>query len=150
MECHVGADKLSKFFKLIRIHKHVGTSPSALRKQMSHMESLLPSFQQRCESEVSDQSHLAVLGMDETFFTDFLIFVMMDLSSGYLILEDVSDDRSYESWYEKAIPRLNTLGISVNHAVSDRAKALIKLATSGFDCLSGADVFHAQRDFMNI
>jgi hypothetical protein len=42
MECHVGADRLSRFFKLIRIDTHVGVSPSALRQQLSHMESLLP------------------------------------------------------------------------------------------------------------
>ena len=45
MECHVGADKLSQFFKLLRIDTHVGTSPSALRQQLNRMESVLPSFQ---------------------------------------------------------------------------------------------------------
>ena len=84
--------------------------------------------------------------MDETFFGDFLILVLMDLSSGYLILEDISHDRRFDTWFEKAIPRLKELGIDVNHAVSDRAKALIKLAITGFDCQSGADVFHAQQD----
>ena len=146
MECHVGADKLSRFFKLIRIDTHVGISSSALRQQLSRMESLLPLFQQRCESGVSAQTRSAVVAMDETFFGDFLILVLMDLSSGYLILEDVSHDRRFDTWFEKAIPRLKELGIDVNHAVSDRAKALIKLAITGFDCQSGADVFHAQQD----
>ncbi len=146
MECHVGADKLSRFFKLIRIDTHVGISPSALRQQLSRMESLLPLFQQRCESGVSAQPRSAVVAMDETFFGDFLILVLMDLSSGYLILEDISHDRRFDTWFEKAIPRLKELGIDVNHAVSDRAKALIKLAITGFDCQSGADVFHAQQD----
>ncbi len=146
MECHVGADKLSRFFKLIRIDTHVGISPSALRQQLSRMESLLPLFQQRCESGVSAQPRSAVVAMDETFFGDFLILVLMDLSSGYLILEDISHDRRFDTWFEKAIPRLKELGIDVNHAISDRAKALIKLAITGFDCQSGADVFHAQQD----
>lgn len=55
----------------------------------------------------------------------------MDLSSGYLILEDIAYDRRFDTWFEKAIPRLKELGIDVNHAVSDRAKALIKLAITG-------------------
>ena len=84
--------------------------------------------------------------MDETFFGDFMILVLMDLSSGYLLLEDISQDRRFDTWFEKAIPRLKDLGIEVNHAVSDRAKALIKLAITGFDCPSGADLFHAQHD----
>ena len=68
------------------------------------------------------------MAMDETFFGDFMILVLMDLSSGYLILEDISHDRRFDTWFEKAIPRLKTLGIDVNHAVSDRAKALITTA----------------------
>ncbi len=69
----------------------------------------------------------------------------MDLSSGYLLLEDISDDRRFETWYAKSSPRLAALGIEVSHAISDRAKALIKLAVTGFECDSGADLFHAQR-----
>ena len=98
MECHVGADKLAKFFKLIRIGTHVGTSASALRNQMNNMEKLLPLFQQCCESEASSQSRKAVVAADETFFGDFLILVLMDLSSGYLILEDISDDRCFDPY----------------------------------------------------
>lgn len=146
MECHVGADKLSHFFKLIRLDAHVGTSASALRKQMNQMEKLLPLFQQYCESLASGQRRQAVVAADETFFGEFLILVLMDLSSGYLILEDISNDRCFETWLGKAAPRLQALGIDVNHAVSDRAKALIKLAITGFDCASGADTFHAQQD----
>jgi hypothetical protein len=146
MECHVGAGKLAQFFKLIRIGTHVGVSPSALGWQLNHMESLLPLFQQQCEKDASAQPRSTVVAMDETFFGDFLILVLMDLSSGYLILEDISHDRRFDTWFEKAIPRLKELGIDVNHAVSDRAKALIKLAIAGFDCQSGADLFHAQQD----
>ena len=146
LDCHVGADKLAQFFKLIRIDTHVGVSPSALRQQLRNMENLLPLFQQQCENSASVQPRTIVAAMDETFFGDFLILVLMDLSSGYLFLEEISEDRRFDTWYKKAIPRLKALGIEVNHAVSDRAKALIKLAITGFDCQSGADLFHVQQD----
>jgi len=84
--------------------------------------------------------------MDETFFGDLLILVLMDLRSGYLLLEDISDDRCFDTWLSKAKPRLDVLGIDIQHAVSDRANALIKLAITGFECESGADLFHAQQD----
>ena len=146
LECGVGADKLSRFFKLIRIDTPVGVSPSALRTQRKQMELLLPQFQSDCEKQVKKQSRKAVVAMDETFFGDFLILVLMDLRSGYLLLAEISDDRRFDTWYEKTAPRLEALGIEVNHALSDRAKALIKLAISGFECDSGADLFHAQQD----
>lgn len=34
-------------------------------------------------------------GGDETFFDDQILLVLMDLPSGYLIMEEEADDRSY-------------------------------------------------------
>jgi len=142
----VGADTLSQFFKLIRIDTHVGVSASALRTQMQLMESLLPQFQASCEQMIEKQPIKITAGLDETFFGDFIILVLMDLRSGYLLLEEITEDRCFDTWYEKTTPRLEQLGIEVTHVVSDRAKALIKMAVTGFKCESGADVFHAQQD----
>ena len=146
LKAGVGADTLSLFFRMIRVDTHVGVSPSALRTQMSKMESLLPQFQNLCEQQIKHQPRQIVAGLDETFFGDFMILVLMDLRSGYLLLEEISDDRCFETWYEKTTPRLEQLSIEVNHALSDRAKALIKMAVTGFKCDSGADAFHAQQD----
>lgn len=142
----VGAEHLSAFFKLIRIDKHVGVSPSAIRTQIQRMEDLLPEFQRMCEAQQAGKRHKAVLAGDETFFGELLILVLMDLPSGYLLLEESANDRSFNTWLQKARPRLEKLGIEVKHAVTDRAKALIKLALKGFGCASGADLFHALRD----
>jgi hypothetical protein len=79
LECGVGAGKLSRFFKLIRIHDHVGVSETALRTQIQQMELLLPQFQAACEQQVNQQKRKAVVAMDETFFGDFLILVLMEL-----------------------------------------------------------------------
>jgi len=139
-----GADALSDFLKLIRIDTHVGVSPSALRTQLSKMEALMLTFQHSCEQSAPAQTRKAVLAADETFFGEVMILVLMDLSSGYLLLESIQDDRRFDTWLAQASPRLDALGIEVGHAVSDRAKALIKLAVDGFECASGADVFHEQ------
>ncbi|MCI5140091.1 MAG: hypothetical protein D3922_17160, partial [Candidatus Electrothrix sp. AR1] len=83
---------------------------------------------------------------DETFFGKALILVFMDLSSGYLILEDRADDRSFDTWFETLKPRLDDLGIKVSMTVSDRAKALIKLALVGLECEHNADIFHGMHE----
>lgn len=141
---HVGADALSDFFRLIRMDTHVGVSPGALRTQLRQMEELLPAFQQICEASAPAPTQKAVLAADETFFGEMLILILMDLSSGYLLLETLQDNRSFETWFAQAAPRLEARGIQVGHAISDRAKALIKLAVVGFECASGADTFHEQ------
>ncbi|MCK5831793.1 MAG: hypothetical protein KAH20_15980 [Methylococcales bacterium] len=142
----VGANTLSLFFKMIRIDTHIGVSVSALQSQLNQMETLLPKFQVLCEKQIKEKPHKIIAGLDETFFGDFIILVLMDLRSGYLLLEDVSDDRCFDTWYEKTTPRLESLGLEVSHVISDRARALIKMAVTGFKCESGADVFHAQQD----
>ena len=80
IQIHVGADALSDFFKMIRINTHVGVSPSAMLNQLKRMEELLPTFQQQCEASTPPGTRKAVLAADETFFSQMMILVMMDLS----------------------------------------------------------------------
>jgi hypothetical protein len=77
------------------------------------MELLLPQFQATCEQQVNKQKRKVIVAMDETFFGDRLILVLMDLSSGYLQLEDISNDRRFEIRYAKTSPHLEALGIEV-------------------------------------
>ena len=83
--------------------------------------------------------------VDETFLQRMML-VFMDLATGYLLMEEIAADRSYETWFERANARLKTFGVEVSYLVSDRAKALIKLAQKGFDCLSIPDLFHLGHD----
>lgn len=138
----IGPGHLSEYFAMLHVDTHVGISESALRKLIHVMENLIPIFQEMCEAQLAGTARKAVVAGDETFF-DSVLLVLIELTSGYLLLEESADDRSYETWLEKSKSRLEALNIEVVHAVTDRAKALVKLATDGFDCESGADVFHA-------
>ena len=113
---------------------------------MTKMEELLPRFQGMCEKSVRGKRCFVLAAGDETFFFEMLILVLMDLSSGYLMLEEIAEDRTFDTWFEKAKPRLESLGIEVKHAITDRAKALIKLALEGFECQSGADTCNKQHE----
>ncbi len=77
-----------------------------------------------------------------------MMLVFMDLISGYLVVEEVAEDRTYATWYTLVEARLKTLGTGVLSLVSDRAKALIKLAETGLECLSIPDVFHLIHDLV--
>lgn len=144
LQRHVGADTLSEFFKLLHLETHIGVSPTALRTLLTQMETLLPQFQQAREAAIPPKTRPAVLAADETFPGDGLLLVLMDLCSGYILVEESSPDRDYATWLAQTTPRLKALGIEVKHAISDRAKALVKLALDGFHCASGADLFHEQ------
>ena len=75
-----------------------------------------------------------------------MMLVFMDLASGYLLMEEVAVDRTYDTWDNLIKARLKTFGAAVSYLVSDRAKALIKLAETGLNCLSIPDVFHLSHD----
>ena len=72
----------------------------------------------------------------------------MDLSTGYLLLEEVADDRTYATWKALVDERLKALGTGVLYLVSDRAKALIQLAEQGLECLSMPDFFHVVHELI--
>jgi hypothetical protein len=148
----VGAESLSLFFTLLHLQTHIGVSPSAIRTIRRKMESQLVRYQQEQEAEhrqYAKCSYEVCVGADETFFHDMLL-VFMDLSSGYLFVEEASQDRTYDTWKAHAQRRLRQVGMTVRYVVSDRAKALIKLATDGFECVSVPDLFHATREICKL
>ena len=143
----VGAERASEFFKRIHIETHIGVSPTALRTQFKKIEELLIEYQgiQEEQQRKANKSHELIAAGDETFFKDKMLLVLMDLSSGYLLLEEEADDRSYSTWIKMAQARLDQIGVTIRHFVSDRAKALIKLGADGFGCAeAGADLFHGE------
>ena len=143
----VGAATLSEFFDHLRLQGHVGCSPSALRTVMHRLERLLLATAAAWEQDgIAHGEIRPVIGaVDETFLQRMML-VFMDLATGYLLMEEVAADRSYGTWYDRTNERLTTLGPKVLYMVSDRAKALIKLADAGLGCPSIPDLFHLGHD----
>jgi hypothetical protein len=85
--------------------------------------------------------------VDETFLEQ-MMFVFMDLPSGYLLAEEVAPDRTYTTWKAVVDERLKPLGTTVLYLISDRAKALIQLAEMEFEYLNIPDFFHCLHDIV--
>jgi hypothetical protein len=85
--------------------------------------------------------------VDETFL-ERMMLVCLDLSTGYLLLEAVAEDRTCATWQALLEERLKGLGTSVRYLVSDRAKGLVQLAEQGLECLSMPDFFHVVHDIV--
>lgn len=147
----VGVERLSEFFHRVRLDRQVGSSPTALRNLRRQLEDAILSYQAAQESQrhPAEQSVEICAGADETFF-DQVILVMMDLGSGYIVLEEPAEDRRYDTWQARVQQALERWGITLRCVVSDRAKALVKLALEGFTCPSIPDVFHALRDLAKV
>jgi hypothetical protein len=148
--CGVGAGRISFFFKLLRLTMHVGVSPTSIGNLRTRMEEIIIEYQKVQEKHCKSRKPIKVaVGADETFFND-MILVFMDLASGYIFFEEEAQNRSYETWMEKVQKTINELGISIKYVVSDRAKALIKLALKGIGCQSIPDLFHASNEIVKL
>jgi hypothetical protein len=143
----IGCERLSSFFHLLRLQRHIGVSPTALRSLRARMESAIIEYQQR-QNEVLNQISSEVevcLAADETFF-EGVILVMLDLPSGYIFVEEITEDCQYETWQQRVSQIFQPLGLKVKYLVSDRAKAIIKLALNDLGTNSISDLFHVLYD----
>src|SRR3989475_12896198 len=139
----VGAETLSAFFGRLRLETHVGCAPSALRGMMQALEPLRLETAAAWEREgiAAGEVRPIIGAVDETFL-ERMMLVCMDLVSGDVLFEEVAEERPSTTWDALVEARLEALGVGVVSLVSDRAKALIKLAETGLECLSMPDVFH--------
>ncbi|MEM8677704.1 MAG: hypothetical protein AAGF83_28180, partial [Cyanobacteria bacterium P01_G01_bin.67] len=143
----IGCERLSQFFHLLRLHRHIGVSPTALRSLRAQMESAIIDYQQQQNEaieEISSQVEVCAAA-DETFF-DQVILVLLDLPSGYIFVEEITENCQYETWQQRVSNSLKPLGLKVKYLVSDRAKAIVKLALKDLGTHSIADLFHVLYD----
>ena len=139
----VGMDTLSEFFARLRLETQVGCSPSALRGVMEALAVAIVETAGAWEQDgVAAGEVRDIMGAVDEPFLEQMRLVFQDVPTGYLVQEEVADDRTYATWKALVDERLKTLGTSVLSLVSDRAKALIQLAEKGLECLSMPDFFH--------
>ena len=148
----VGAETLSYFFTLLRLQTQIGVSPSAIRTLRRRMDTQLLAYRETQERELQQTPQTVreiCVGVDETFFEEMLL-VCMDLSSGDILVEEAAPNRTYATWQERTQAVMQPLGLKVRYMVSDRARALIKLAHDGFGCASMPDLFHTLREITKV
>jgi hypothetical protein len=131
----VGVERMSEFFHRVRLERYLAVSPSALRLLRTPMEVVILAYQAEQEQRLDHAGRRLeiIAGADETF-VDQAVLVMMDLVSGYLVLEEAADHRTYDTWQERVQAAVTRVGLKRKYLVSERAKALIKLALKGWGC----------------
>jgi hypothetical protein len=145
----VGVDTLSEFFVRLRLQHHLGCSPTALRRVIQVLEKTIVETAQAWEKEGTTTGEVRdIIGAVDETFLEHMMLVFMDLPSGYLLVEEVAAERTYATWKAVVDERLKPLGTTVFYLVSDRAKALIQLAETGFECFSMPDFFHCVHDIV--
>jgi hypothetical protein len=106
----VGLDTTSEFFARLHLDTQVGCSPSALRHMMQVLETSAVETAVTWEQAASaaGEGREIIGGVDETFLERMMV-VFQDLPTGYLVLEDVADDRTFATWHTLVDARLKAL-----------------------------------------
>jgi hypothetical protein len=145
----VGVDTMSEFFARLRLATQVGCSPSALRGVMQVLEQTILETGHTWEQDGTAGGEVPeIIGAVDETFLERLVLIFLDLPTGYILLEEATEDRSYATWKALVDKRLEALGAPVRYLLSDRAKALLQLAEQGLECLSIPDVFHLVHDIV--
>jgi DNA-binding transcriptional ArsR family regulator len=106
----VGAETISEFFGRLRLEAHIGCSPSALRGAMHALEQATLETAAAWEHDgISHGESRPIIGAVDETFLQRLMLVFVDLSSGYLLLEEEARDRTYDTWHGLVQERLKTL-----------------------------------------
>src|SRR6266436_740474 len=106
----VGLDTMSEFFARLHLATQLGCSPSALRGVMETLVSTIAETAQGWEQDgvVGGEVREIIGAVDETFLAQ-MILVFQDVPTGYILREEVADDRTYATWKALVDERLQTL-----------------------------------------
>lgn len=142
--CGIGGERLSLFFSLLELTYFVGLSERSINRVTQKIEELIEQYGAKQDTDVKAQLNGSdvILGVDETFFDNLMILVGMELKSGFIFCEESATDRTHKTWETKTKSWFECFG-NVVGLVSDRAKALIKLAKDTLKKPSFPDLFHA-------
>jgi IclR helix-turn-helix domain len=139
----VGAETISEFCGRLRLETPVGGSPSALSGVLPAWEQALLETAPAWEHEggAAGEGRPIIGAVDETFL-ERMMLVCMDLVRGSLLFAEVAADRTSITWDALGEARLEALGVGGGDLVSARAKALLKRAEPGRECVSIPEVLH--------
>ena len=141
----VGCESLSEFFQLLHLERQVGISVASLQQLRAQMEEQILEYQRLQQAQLAAaQSPIEICAsVDETFF-DQVVLVMLDLSSGFILVEEIAQDCRYETWQQhtkglsrhtgkKVQDRLETLSLQRFQLLPHQAISLKPLSSTGLD-----------------
>lgn len=146
----VGSPSLKELNNVINIDEYFGLSISSIDNLKNRIDRIIKQYENESEIKLTNNTEElnAILAGDETFFNDLMLMVMIDLPSGFILLEESAENRTYETWQTKAKSLLKRFNIKVKGFVSDRYSGLIKLATKHFGVFHTPDSFHMSNEIV--
>ena len=147
----VGSDRIALFISLLGLSYFAALSADSLRKIENKIDTLIAQYKDRYDALIKEKaSELEITpGADETYLSGIMYLVLMDLQSGFIFTEEIKDKRDHETWEAVSTPWISKFKI-VRCFLSDKAKALLKLADKTFQVIRIPDLFHMMNDLSSV
>jgi hypothetical protein len=105
----VGAETISAFFLRLRLEAQMGGSPSALRSLMHTLaQTILETAAAWGQGGIAHGKTRPIIGAGDETFLQRMMLVCMDLVSGYLLVEEVAMDPTYDT-FETVLSHIDDL-----------------------------------------
>ena len=143
----VGANRISHFMSLVQLDQFMAVSASSISRTEDQIDDLIIQFKEKYDAELKKKAGQIDItpGGDETFFDNLMLLVLMDLTSGFIFVEEAAEKRDHATWESCTLPLLSQFNV-VRCFLSDKAKALLKLAKDSLKTDRIPDLFHMMRD----
>ena len=147
----VGSETLALFFSMITVGSFVATSPASLKRLEDRIDDLIIEYKDMQDKGIMEKApELSITpGGDETFFEKMMMLVCMDLNSGFIFNESIEQNRNHSTWESSSTPWLSRFKI-VRCFLSDKARALLKLAKDSLGVDRLPDLFHMMNDVSKV
>lgn len=144
---HGGIRGLQEFLQLSGLDKFVASSEGALHAFVVRCEEHMIAFGANQEMQLAARlkQRKVTAGLDEMFRGRHPCLVAIEVISGYILLEQFTEDRTAATWSEKLNPRLQKLNLKLEQIVSDLCGG-IRACAKEMGAVHIPDLFHAQQE----
>jgi Family of unknown function (DUF6399) len=140
-----GIRGLQEFLCLSKLDQFVASSFGTLQEFSVRCEEFIVKFGEREEAQLVEkmQRRKITAGLDEMFRGRHPCLVAIDVVSGFILLEKITEDRKAETWTKELKPRLENLNVELTQVVSDLCGG-IRSSAKDLGAKHIPELFHSQ------
>ena len=142
-----GIRQFTAWLKISGLSNFIAGSYSTWQEVVSNMEDKILTFEKIEREKLSKKmpEKKISLAIDETFFKEMCL-VGIEPVSNFIFVEQYSEKRDAESWYNCIMSNSTDLKVKIVQIVGDQASGIISVAKNMFSSHYATDLFHIQRE----
>ncbi len=141
-----GVRVVCQFLELSGLSAFVGASYGSQQAFQAELEQqIIACAAEQRAALAKDMPHRTLTIAEDETWQDGMRLVALDLSSGFILVEEVAEERSAAAWTRALTRGLDGLNVTVVQGTSDEAKGLLAHVQRDLGAHHSPDLFHLQQ-----